>query len=411
MTMENVCKLSIRELIDKLDNGTLRNVAGPLGNRVEWLEIKRRLLENHILVHMIWDVRRFNEEIIGLPISDPPARLDVRRKQHACDHLQEELNEFGLATTLMDEVDALIDLAYVALGRIVEMGLSPLPLFDMVHAANMRRVRGSNATRPNATGFDAVKPEGWEAPDLAPYLTATKRELDRLLEQKTLADHHHPVEDTETRQPKILVLGYARHGKDMVCELLHDMHGFRFTSSSKFCASRVLWPLIIDQGSMQAIFINSFKNVSQQIVRRNQLQKMYSEYKTPFDCYEDRGSFRNLWYDAISWYNSPDKTRLAREMLKFNDVYCGMRASDEFHACRNEGVFDAVIWVDASLRGVPVESRSSCTVEPWMSDYVVDNNRTIEDLRRNLKPIVTAIRRHIENADGLIRLASMEGSV
>jgi dephospho-CoA kinase len=49
---------------------------------------------------------------------------------------------------------------------------------------------------------------------------------------------------------------------------------------------------------------------------------------------------------------------------------------------KNTGVFDYCIWVDRSDH-LPLEDRSSMNLEIWMADYVIDNNGTLEDLRRN----------------------------
>ena len=71
---------------------------------------------------MAIEVERFNREIIGLPIPETPQRLSEGRKLHAVSHLLEELKEFKAAETIEDEADALLDLSYVALGRLIEMG-------------------------------------------------------------------------------------------------------------------------------------------------------------------------------------------------------------------------------------------------------------------------------------------------
>lgn len=46
-------------------------------------------------------------------------------------------------------------------------------------------------------------------------------------------DIHHIAQEAEPNQ-KLLVIGYGRHGKDTVCEILRDQHGYSFTSSSSF---------------------------------------------------------------------------------------------------------------------------------------------------------------------------------
>ena len=45
----------------------------------------------------------------------------------------------------------------------------------------------------------------------------------------------------DLERPKLLILGYARHGKDTVAEMLHRKYGFRFVSSSEFVAQEIIW--------------------------------------------------------------------------------------------------------------------------------------------------------------------------
>jgi hypothetical protein len=67
-----------------------------------------------------------------------------------------------------------------------------------------------------------------------------------------------------------------------------------------------------------------------------------------------------------------------------------LRNKGEFHAMRNTGVFDYAIWVDRSDH-LPQEDKSSMTLEPWMSDYVIDNNGTLADLQRNTVELITRL--------------------
>lgn len=82
-------------------------------------------------------------------------------------HLFEELNETidcHKAGNRVGVVDGLVDLIYVALGTLLEMGVSPQTHFDEVHRANMRKVpRQTERYGPNVN--DAVKPDGWTPPD------------------------------------------------------------------------------------------------------------------------------------------------------------------------------------------------------------------------------------------------------
>lgn len=72
----------------------------------------------------------------------------------------EELVEFMQAKTLEDQVDALSDLMYFALGTFTLMGVKPEAIFDIVHNANMGKLHEDGKPRFNEQG-KIVKPEGW----------------------------------------------------------------------------------------------------------------------------------------------------------------------------------------------------------------------------------------------------------
>lgn len=161
---------------------------------------------------------------------------------------------------------------------------------------------------------------------------------------------------TQQTKPKLMIMGYARHGKDTVCDILKSRYGFNFISSSFFCAERVLFPM---------------------------LKERYG-YADVQACYDDRSEHRAEWFDAIHEFNNPDLGKLGRAILREYDIYCGIRNAREFHALKNSGAFDVSIWVDASHRREP-EPKDSCTVEPWMADYILDNNGSVAELEFNLE--------------------------
>lgn len=146
---------------------------------------------------------------------------------------------------------------------------------------------------------------------------------------------------------KLLILGYGRHGKDTLAEVWRDYFGLTFKSSS-----------------MAAVEIFLF----------DALKDIYG-YQTIEDCYNDRMNHRTEWYQRIKEYNTPNLTRLAREILKDNDCYVGMRDRDEVLQSHTEGLFDLIVWVDASRR-LPPESTQSCTVTMDDAHFVIPNNGT-----------------------------------
>lgn len=117
---------------------------------------------------MLQDVERFNREVIGLPVPEAPRVLSGDRREFALQAMAEELGEFTDASErgdVAEAADALVDLIYFAMGRLLEMGVPPGPVWEVVQAANMAKERGQLSKRPNSLGYDAVKPEGWTAPD------------------------------------------------------------------------------------------------------------------------------------------------------------------------------------------------------------------------------------------------------
>ena len=156
--------------------------------------------------------------------------------------------------------------------------------------------------------------------------------------------------DTETKT-KLLIIGNARHGKDTVAEILNEHFEFYFQSSSQAAADIFLYDALRDKYG----------------------------YDTPDDCFEDRVNHRAEWFEMITAYNQPDRTKLARAILEQNDCYVGMRNREEIAACIDGDVFDLIIWVDACER-LPKEDASSFDIDPSCADIIIDNNGTLDEL-------------------------------
>jgi len=84
----------------------------------------------------------------------------------------EELSETFSAALVQDNpeevVDGLVDLCVFAIGTLEVLGVDANAAWNAVHKANMAKIPGVKAGRPNPWGMpDLIKPEGWRGPSHA----------------------------------------------------------------------------------------------------------------------------------------------------------------------------------------------------------------------------------------------------
>jgi dephospho-CoA kinase len=161
--------------------------------------------------------------------------------------------------------------------------------------------------------------------------------------------------DKQNKDSKFLILGSARHGKDSFAEIMNEVYGLKFKSSSQAAADIFLYDTLKDKYG----------------------------YETPEECFEDRVNHRAEWKELICDYNKDDRARLAKDILKDSDCYVGMRDRDEINECMCQGLFDIIIWVDASER-LPQEPASSFNIDKTCADIIVENNGTYEEFREKV---------------------------
>jgi hypothetical protein len=77
-----------------------------------------------------------------------------------------------------------------------------------------------------------------------------------------------------------------------------------------------------------------------------------------------------------------------------HDIYCGLRNKREFFAMQNEQIFDYAIWVDRTDH-LPLESKTSMSIEQWMCDYTIDNNGDLARLKLNVDILMRTIFRSL----------------
>lgn len=112
------------------------------------------------------DIRDFHEKF-EIDYEGPPRFLPDDLAGFRVKFLTEELNEFIHSEQLETDLDALVDLVYVALGTAYLQGFDFNEAWRRVHEANMKKVRAlSPADSKRGSTWDVVKPEGWQPPSL-----------------------------------------------------------------------------------------------------------------------------------------------------------------------------------------------------------------------------------------------------
>lgn len=108
------------------------------------------------------DVKEFQLKF-GHPVAEKPTKMDPERALKRYHWMLEEINEFLEADEIVEQADAMIDVMYFALGTLVEMGIKPDSLFQIVQNANMAKLWPDGKPHYNAEG-KTIKPSGWEDP-------------------------------------------------------------------------------------------------------------------------------------------------------------------------------------------------------------------------------------------------------
>lgn len=157
---------------------------------------------------------------------------------------------------------------------------------------------------------------------------------------------------------RILIIGHAQHGKDTSAEIIKELYGYTFESSSMAAARIFLF---------------------------DALKNKYG-YATFEDCYNDRVNRRAEWHDLICEYNQDDKARLAKGILETADIYVGMRSNAEVDECIRQRLFDLVIGIYDPRK--PEEPKSSFSINLWeKADIVVPNAAGIFELISKIKKL------------------------
>ena len=108
------------------------------------------------------DVLEF-QRCFGHPYAEKPEMISADRAKVRADWMLEEVREFLEADEVVEQADAMIDLMYFALGTLVEMGVKPDGLWQIVQDANMAKLWPDGKPHHREDG-KTIKPPTWEDP-------------------------------------------------------------------------------------------------------------------------------------------------------------------------------------------------------------------------------------------------------
>ena len=115
------------------------------------------------------DVQDFHQATDN-PVGEKPANLSPERVELRISLIEEEARETAEALRagdMLEAVDGIADLIYVAIGTAVELGVDLEDVWDEVQRANMSKAGG-----PRRADGKQLKPDGWRPPSHEPALLA-----------------------------------------------------------------------------------------------------------------------------------------------------------------------------------------------------------------------------------------------
>lgn len=113
-----------------------------------------------------WEAVKLFHEKFNHPVGKFPQCIKVERAEKRYSWMLEEIEEFIEAAKegdIVEQADAMIDVIYFALGTLVEMGIKPDKLFEIVQQANMNKLWDDGKPHYAEDG-KTIKPPNWEDP-------------------------------------------------------------------------------------------------------------------------------------------------------------------------------------------------------------------------------------------------------
>lgn len=112
------------------------------------------------------DLVEFHEKF-NMGYDGPPRELSQAQFEHRRKFIEEELAEYSSAKSLPQQVDALIDMAYVIIGTLYLMGIDVPEAWRRVHESNLTKSLLNHTDTKRDARFDGVmKGPGFKPPIL-----------------------------------------------------------------------------------------------------------------------------------------------------------------------------------------------------------------------------------------------------
>lgn len=110
-------------------------------------------------------VREFHDTFAVTPVPTIPTMQSEFFAERRAKWIEEEMQELREATDIASQADAYIDAIYFAFGGLIELGIDPSPLWDIVHGANMAKLQPDGTVLRDPVTRKTLKPAGWTPPE------------------------------------------------------------------------------------------------------------------------------------------------------------------------------------------------------------------------------------------------------
>lgn len=164
---------------------------------------------------------------------------------------------------------------------------------------------------------------------------------------------------------KLCIVGQGRAGKDTAAHYLAEHTNLRYTHGISRQAAPYVFRTLLAQGF---------------------------RYATLDECFDDRANHREAWADAIDQMQALDPAIITRELFKEQDIVTGVRRVREFQQVRDEGLADAVIWIDRTIGddGRPIYDPTQ-GFGPNDCDLVILNHWGLDEYKQKLHSLARMI--------------------